>query len=166
MRKIEIQSCSENLIHLIAKDWAIVTVQDEKKVNGMTVSWGQFGQLWNKNVVTVYIRPQRYTYPLIESVETFSLAFFSEEHRENLAYLGKVSGRDEDKLEHCGYTTSLLEGIPCIDQAKLVLLCRKCYVQDLKKECFADQEIVSHHYPNHDFHRSYVCEILAAYTSD
>ena len=27
----------------------------------MTVSWGAMGELWGKDSVTVYIRPQRYT---------------------------------------------------------------------------------------------------------
>lgn len=66
MKKIEIEKLDRNLISLIHNDWAVLTVPDEGKVNGMTVNWVQMGWLWNKAVVTVYVRPQRHTYPLIE----------------------------------------------------------------------------------------------------
>ena len=98
MKKIEIEKLDRNLISLIHNDWAVLTVQDEGKVNGMTVNWVQMGWLWNKAVVTVYVRPQRHTYPLIERENSFSLAFFDNDQREKLAYLGKASGKDEDKL--------------------------------------------------------------------
>ena len=53
MKKIEIEKLDRNLISLIHNDWAVLTVQDEGKVNGMTVNWVQMGWLWNKAVVTV-----------------------------------------------------------------------------------------------------------------
>ena len=50
MKKIEIEKLDRNLISLIHNDWAVLTVQDEGKVNGMTVNWVQMGWLWNKAV--------------------------------------------------------------------------------------------------------------------
>ena len=91
--------------------------------------------------VTVYVRPQRHTYPLIERENSFSLAFFDNDQREKLAYLGKASGKDEDKLAHVGYTTTLLDGAPCIDQARLVLVLKKSATLSLSTKPWKTQVI-------------------------
>lgn len=70
----------------------------------MTASWGGVGVLWNKNVATVYIRPQRYTKEFVDGNEKFTLTFFSEQYRNALTYLGRVSGKDGDKIKESGLT--------------------------------------------------------------
>ena len=64
-KKEKIEDLKVNLIKAIHLDWPVLTVKDNNKVNGMTVNWVQLGYLWNKHVVTVYVRPQRHTFPLI-----------------------------------------------------------------------------------------------------
>lgn len=159
-KEIRCEELSNNIFKLISKDWGLVTVNCENKINAMTVSWVQMGHLWNKDVVTVYIRPQRYSYDFMEKEDTFSLAFFTEGHREQLSYLGSASGRDEDKLKKCNYTTALIEGVPVIEQADVVFLCKKIYVDDIKEDKFLGGEFVESCYPKRDFHRSYTSEII------
>ena len=50
----------------LKENWALLTSGDENKINTMTISWGTFGFLWNKNIVTIYVRPQRYTKKFID----------------------------------------------------------------------------------------------------
>lgn len=166
MKKIEIEQLGRNLISMIHNDWAVLTVQDIGKVNGMTVNWAQMGWLWNKPVVTVYVRPQRHTYPLIEKQTEFSLAFFDPDQKDKLAYLGKASGRDEDKFAHVGYTTELLDGVPCITQARLVLTLRKLATMEVRDAAWIDKAIDEACYPKHDYHKAYTCEITAAWMQD
>ena len=59
----------------IGKEWMLITAGDENQVNTMTASWGGMGVLWNKDVVTAYIRPQRYTKEFVDSQDCFSLSF-------------------------------------------------------------------------------------------
>ena len=152
MKKIEIEQLDKNLISMIHNDWAVLTVPDEGKVNGMTVNWVQMGWLWNKAVVTVYVRPQRHTYPLIEQNECFSLAFFDDDQR--------------DKLAHVGYTTTILDGAPCIDQARLVLVLKKLAAMELTGSQFVDKTVEAASYPHQDYHKAYTCEIVAAYQKE
>ena len=159
-KKQELEKLNENFVKIIHQDWAVLTVAGPEKTNAMTVNWVQIGWLWNKPVVTVYVRPQRYTYPLINHNENFSLAFFEESERSQLAYLGKASGQMEDKLAHCGYTLLSLDQIPAIEQARLILTCRILYQSDLVAEQFHDPTIPQQWYDQGDFHRSYVAEIL------
>ncbi len=147
--------------HLIDKEWLLITAPDETKESGasaMTASWAELGILWNKPVATIYVRPQRYTYPLCEAAERISLCILPEEYREAHKILGRRSGRDMDKLKECGLTCTELDGVKVIEQSKLAMICRKMYADDLKKECFIDMDQYKH-YPIDDLHRFYILEI-------
>ena len=148
----------ENSMKLIGKDWMLITASDGEKVNTMTASWGSMGVLWGKNVCTVYIRPSRYTYEFTEKSEKLSLSFFDEKYRDALRYCGTKSGRDCDKLSDTSLTTAMVDGAPVICEAKLVLICRKLYADDITKDKFTSEEPLST-YSGGDFHRFYICEI-------
>ncbi len=42
-----------------------------------------------------------------------------------------------------------------------MLICRKLYAQDLKPECFVEKALDGKNYPNHDYHRMYIGEIVS-----
>ena len=44
------------------KEWALLTAGDSSKFNTMTISWGGFGTLWHKPVITVYVRKNRFIF--------------------------------------------------------------------------------------------------------
>ena len=152
----------ENAIKLIGTDWMLITARDGEKVNAMTASWGSLGVLWNRPVCVCYIRPQRYTYGLVEREERISVAFMSEGYRKALNYCGSHSGRDEDKLSAAGLTADTLDGAPVIAEADTLLICRKLYVGDINEDGFVDKALLSN-YKDRDYHRFYVCEIEKAY---
>lgn len=146
------------LIQMIAHQWPLLSAAKDGKANTMTVSWGGIGHLWNVPVATVYVRDHRYTYQFTEAADGFSLCFFGEEYREQLTYCGTVSGRDEDKIAHCGFCTLYKDGVPYFAQAQLVLICKKLYAQDMAAEC-ALSPIVTKQYPENDYHRMYIGQI-------
>ena len=104
-QEIKVEDLNLNPFQLIGKDWMLITAGTKEQVNTMTASWGGMGVFWGKNVMTAYIRPQRYTKEFVDANDTFSISFFGEEYRKMLAYCGKVSGRDEDKIAKAGLTT-------------------------------------------------------------
>ena len=67
MEKIDPAWITENFISLIGREWMLVTAGDASRFNTMTASWGGVGYLWNKPVVFVFVRPERYTFEFIES---------------------------------------------------------------------------------------------------
>jgi flavin reductase (DIM6/NTAB) family NADH-FMN oxidoreductase RutF len=154
----------ENAMKLIGKTWMLITAKDEEngRVNAMTASWGAMGVLWNKPVCVAFIRPQRHTYSLVEKEDRLSFAFLGEENRSALAFCGRESGRNCDKLAATGLSTVEIDGVACIKEAKLLLVCKKLYAQDLGEDCFIDKELLSN-YTAKDYHRMYVCEIEKAY---
>ncbi len=150
---------AENIFKLWNKDWALITAKHGDKVNMMTASWGLCGILWNKPVAVCFIRPQRYTFKFTEASDRLSLTFYDEKYRNELTLCGRKSGKDVDKIKETGFTLATDEsGTPYFEEAKLVMICRKLYVDDLKKSAFIDPELLKN-YPSDDFHRVYICEI-------
>ena len=158
--QIDPKSLDQNVFSLIGDQWMLLTAGTGEKCNTMTASWGGLGVLWGKPVATVYIRPQRYTLEFVEREEKFTLAFFGEEYRKALALCGSKSGRDIDKVKECGFTVETADGAPYFAQADLVLVCRKAYWQDMDPTHFLDGEIDSKWYPEKDYHRIFIGEIL------
>lgn len=151
----------ENAVKMIGDDWTLITAEKENgDVNTMTASWGFMGVLWNKPVVAVFIRPQRYTLEFAENAERLSLTFFEEQYRGALRLCGTKSGRDLDKIAEAGlHVCHTPTGVPYFAEAKTVLVCRKLYADWLKPECFVDQAVAEKNYPNADYHRVFICEI-------
>ena len=151
----------------IGREWMLSTAGDETAHNTMTASWGGLGVIWNKNVATCYVRPQRYTFGCVEESGYFTLSFLPEEKREVLNLCGSKSGRDTDKFAACGMTALRAAcGAVYPDAARLVLVCRKLYAQDLREEHFVDRSIVPAVYAAGDFHRMYVGEIVEVLERD
>ena len=148
----------ENAYKLIAKDWMLITASDGDKVNAMTASWAGLGELWNRHIAISFIRPQRYTFELAEREERVSLAFFDEEYRDALNLCGKRSGRDCDKLSEAGLTTAVIDGTPVINEARMVLICKKLYSDFIREDSFVDKSMLQF-YKAGDFHKFYFFEI-------
>lgn len=161
--KIGPEEVVDNAFKLIGTDWMLITAGTLEHYNTMTASWGGFGILWGKNVCFCVVRPQRYTYEFMESQESFTLTFFDKEYHQALAYCGAHSGRDVDKAEKTGLIPMEgNSGVVSFEQARLVIECRKIYYQDLDPSHFIDVGI-NENYPNKDYHRMYVGEIVNCY---
>ncbi len=148
-KEIDPRDLGENFIEAIGGEWMLITAGDHVSHNTMTASWGGVGVMWGHPVATVVIRPQRYTFRFTERCDTLTLSFLGKERREALAYCGS----------HSGHT-------PAIAQARLVLECRKLYSDDLKADRFVDRTIVDRWYPEKDFHKVYVLQIVRAYVKE
>ena len=140
-------------------DWALVAAGTMQDHNAMTVSWGGMGTVWNKPVVTVYVRPQRYTRKFMEREEYFTVSFYGEECRNALNIMGTKSGRDCDKEAEAGLTAVPMGGSITFKEAKCTLLCKKIYFQDLDPAGMA-QEVQDRQYPEKDYHRMYIGEVI------
>lgn len=148
--------------YVLDKEWALLSAGSAEHCNAMTVSWGTMGTLWNLPVTTVYARPQRYTREFLDNSAHYTLSFFGGRQMEALGYLGAHSGRDGDKMAQTGLSFAVDDrfGAPFAQQAQLVMVCRKLYCDDLKADRFADPSIIEADYPEGDFHRQYVGEVV------
>lgn len=144
----------------IGKDGFLITAGTPEKYNTMTASWGSMGVLWNRNIVTIYVRESRYTHQFLENVEGFTLSFFGPEMKESLMWCGQHSGRDEDKIVATGLQPQFIRSPKGPDrvtfkQATLVFSCTKASVMQIKPEQFLVDEI-GIHYHDPDYHTVYI----------
>jgi len=160
-KKIQPNEITQNVFKAIGEGWMLITAQDgEGKVNTMTASWGGWGEIWGKRVAYIVIRPQRYTKEMVDNADTFSLSFLGGEYKDKLGYLGKVSGRDEDKIVKSGLTLENSGDTPYFAESELALICKKMYMQEMMPECFTVDGVDEQWYPNGDYHYLYIGEIL------
>ena len=79
-QEIKPEELKINPFEMIGAEWMLITAGDEQAHNTMTAAWGGLGYIWNKNVATIYVRPQRYTKEFIDRNETFTLSFFGKDY--------------------------------------------------------------------------------------
>lgn len=161
-REFDVKSERLNYVDLIADKWMLISAQKDDKVNTMTASWGMMGELWGKEVSQIFIRPSRYTLEFVENSQYYSLCFFDGDIKEKLSYLGRVSGRGEDKIRKAGLNVRYDEKAPYFDEARYVIICRKLYKDQIRKENFTDADTFGNVYKTDDVHFSFIGEIVKA----
>ncbi len=144
----------------IKKGWFLLSASDGENTNTMTVSWATVGELWNKPVAICYVRPQRYTFGILEKTDRLTLTALPEDYRAAMNFCGRTSGRDCDKFKEAGLTCAFTEeGAPYAAEGETVLVCKKLYADDIRESAFVDMSLIEKVYAQGDFHRFYVCEI-------
>ncbi len=160
---VEPTQLKENVFSAIGQDWMLITAKKpDGTFNTMTASWGGMGILWNKPVVFCFIRPQRYTEEFMEVSQECTISFFGGNHRSDLTHLGKVSGRNGDKLAKTSLSPIPVGDSVAFAPAELILHCKQLYCGALEEGGFLDPALLSH-YPQKDYHKVWICEILDAY---
>ena len=163
-KEISPKDIDKNVFKMIGDEWMLITAKKGEEVNTMTASWGGLGVMWGRNVAFLFIRPQRYTKEFVDASDKLTLTFFDEKFKKELGYLGKVSGRDEDKIAKSGLTLKEMDDVAYFEEANTVMVCRKLYAGAYNPDDFVDKSIIDECYGNNDFHRVYVVEIEKIYT--
>ena len=139
--------------------WALLCAGPAEDHNTMTISWGGMGTLWNKPVVTVYVKPCRYTYGFMEKNEYFTVSFYTREYRKALDIMGSRSGRDIDKDAAAGLTPKALGEATTYEEADVTLLCRKIYRQNMITESMPEK-VFREYYAAEAPHCMYIGEVI------
>lgn len=159
-QEISIKDYTCNPFTQIGNEWMLITAEKDGKVNTMTASWGGLGVIWHYNAVYIFVRQSRFTKEFIDATDSFSLSFLDPaQYRKAQNYLGKVSGRDEDKIGKTGLTVAHAGAVPYFEEAETVMLCRKLSSHFLTPEGMIDEKILPRNYSNLDYHTMYVGEI-------
>ena len=168
MKPIAVSQLSDNFFETISKEWMLVTAGNKDAFNTMTANRGGIGFLWNKPVVYVFIRPERYTFGFMEKSDYFTLSFLGEENKSIHKICGSKSGREVDKIKETGLKPMITDkGNVLFEQGRLSLECRKLYTDVLRKENFLDPSVYEQWYTTHGgLHHVYVAEITSAWIKD
>lgn len=149
-KEITAKEIDSNLIKAIADEWMLITAGDKNGYNMMTASWGFMGEMWGSDSVSIMVRPQRYTMDFIDNNDYFTLSFYGDK-KEIHKVCGSMSGRDVNKTELTGLTPIFSDSSVYFNEARLVIVCKKQYVQRLSEDCFIDKETLKW-YDDKDYH--------------
>ena len=99
---------------------------------------------------------------MLDASGEFSVSFVDQqEFRGALKYLSLVSGRDEDKVAGSRMNIGYHEGIPYVEEAGEVLVCKTVFRQELDKEGFLEEGFAEKFYKDEaDLHILYAGELL------
>lgn len=144
------------------EDWALLTVGTPDDFNMLTITGFMSGKLFLRNMIQVYVHPDRYSYKFMEKNNRFTVSFFSEPKHPALQLCGTKSGRDCDKAEAAGLTPVDYKGAVLFEQAETVFVCRKVLHVDVQEDIFDDKEVFRSYYRESGrYHRIYVGEVEA-----
>lgn len=158
-KQIDFSAYEKSPFQVIGQEWMLITMNNGDKVNTMTASWGGLGVIWGSPAAFVFIRPQRFSKPLMDAEESFSLCVLDADRRADLNYLGTVSGRDEDKVQKTGLTTLYDGATPYFAESNTVFICSKRFAQPLDLDAFTVDGIRETMYPDNDAHTMYIAKI-------
>ncbi len=144
----------------IGNEWALLSAGDAKHFNTMTISWGSLGFIWQRPVITVLVRPPRYTHKFMDEFEHFSVSFYDRKYRKALNLLGTQSGRDTDKIAQSGLTPAFVDGVPTFKEAYLTVIARRIYRGQLESAGFLVPPMDAEFYPEKDYHTAYFAELV------
>lgn len=155
-KEINPKEIPDNLIKAISDEWMLISAGDKNGYNMMTASWGFAGEMWGRDSVIAMIRPQRYTMKFVEENDYFTLSFYGD-RKDIHKVCGSQSGRDVNKTERTGLTPVFSDDTVYFEEARLVLICKKQYLDTLKEECFVDDEPLKWY--DNDFHNMIIGKI-------
>ncbi|MCD8209848.1 MAG: flavin reductase [Coprobacillus sp.] len=160
MKEIKIEDFHFDGYSLFGEKWPLLGCGNEEKYNAMTISWGHYGSLWGHmggaSSVVVYVRDTRYTHELMDNNDYFTLSILPESCKDALSYMGSHTGRNRDKIHDAGLSPAFIDHHLYIQEAEVVLVCRKVYRDHLKEEGFVDKEVLDEYYPKRDLHSVYI----------
>ena len=149
-----------DVFSLFDKKWALLSAGPKDDHNTMTISWGGMGTLWNKPVVTVYVKPIRFTHKFMNENEYFTVSFLPEDKRDALNTMGTMTGRHHtDKDAAAGLTVKDLGEAVTYEEAELVFLCKKVFYGDMITT-HMPAEIVKQQYTPDEPHTLYIGEVV------
>jgi flavin reductase (DIM6/NTAB) family NADH-FMN oxidoreductase RutF len=160
MKIIDINRLSLIPFEILDDRWGLV-VSGIKKPNPMTVSWGGFGTIWDKPVVTVYVRPTRFSHNLLMEHDEFTLNILPAQFKKALQICGTKSGKNVDKWEASSLSKTKSAKIkpPRVKEAELAFECKTVARIQMAKTDFLDPKIAGF-YPKKDYHTIFIGEIL------
>jgi flavin reductase (DIM6/NTAB) family NADH-FMN oxidoreductase RutF len=138
-----------------------VTGDNKGKENIITLGWIQLGIIWSKPVVSILVRPSRYSYQLLNKHNEFSVNVLSNKYDKEIAFCGANSGSYCDKFLETGLNKirSSKINISSIKEADIIIECQTVHTTNVIPENLNDV-LLSKNYPKGDYHTIFTGIIL------
>lgn len=166
MRQGTLKDIDDNFIEKLSDKWMLLTSGNKESFNTMTVNWGGIGFLWNKAVVFIFVRPERYTYEFLETNESFSLCFLKDEFKGIHNICGMASGRNINKIKEAKLTPIFHKsGCILFEQASISIECKKVYSAQMDEKFYNNKSFHDLVRLKGNDHKLYIAEIIDVWTN-
>lgn len=158
----EIWKKSHQIFNKIPNPGIILATGDNKtNKNIMTIGWLQLGFIWKDPVVTILVRPSRYSYKLLQEHDEFTLNVMPDTFVKEIAFCGVKSGAYCDKFKETGLKIASTKKIfsVALKDAEIILECKRLYKTNIEPENLNDL-ILARYYGEGDFHQIIIGMIL------
>jgi flavin reductase (DIM6/NTAB) family NADH-FMN oxidoreductase RutF len=106
---------------------AIITVNDGKKLNGMTAAWVTQISI-DPPILCVSISPKRHTWEMLKGVEFFGVSMLSKDQEGESDFFGSKSGKKVDKFKAMGIEPFMAaHDVPLLTGSVAGFVCRKTH---------------------------------------
>ena len=165
MKEIKAVDVKDNVIEQFDFKNALACARKDNSFNMCSIGWGSIGVLWSKQVMTIYVKPIRYTSLFLDNDDYFTVTFFNDDVNDRIIKIcGTCSGKDTNKVEKANLKPIYLENGVSFEGYKRIYVCKKIYQDQFKKECFVNsKEIIKKYYDTEQCHNIYVGEIIKVY---
>ncbi len=132
----------------------LVTGNKLQQKNIMTIGWLQFGIVWQKPIVNIYVRPSRYSYKLLQDNDEFTINVMPDSYDNIISICGEKSGSFCDKFSECNIQTINSDTIstPSLKDAEIIIECKIQHKTDIDPKRLNDL-ILARYYAKNDFHQ-------------
>ena len=133
---------------------------DNNKENIITLGWLQFGVIWNEPVVSILVRPSRYSYELLNKNSEFTLNIMPDIFNEEIKYCGAKSGRYVDKFSETKLKKNLTTdfSVSTLKEAEITLECKILHKNSILPDNLSDL-IHAKYYSDGDYHEMFTAGI-------
>ncbi len=165
---IDAAAIDESVFKLVGQDYTVITSGSADNFNSMVAGWGGFGVLFNQPTTWCMLRANRYTLDLIRENDTYTMAYFDDNFKEQILQFGLSSGRDGEKMAKTTLTAVRTPaGNPAWKEAKLILECRLTELTTVSPDDFTDQSskdfVTGAYDETGEYHKLVFGEITAAW---
>lgn len=156
----------ETIAALTREGLLLCSIGTDGRPNVMTIGWLTGGVIWGKPILTVLVRPSRYSYQRLNEVGEFTVNVLPPDRASDCEFCGTKSGRDTDKFAATGLRPVPAHTVraPLIEQALIHYECRVVATTEILPATLA-ADIRQSAYRHGDYHRVYFGELLAATAS-
>jgi flavin reductase (DIM6/NTAB) family NADH-FMN oxidoreductase RutF len=165
MKEFHYQEVAPHVLKKI-EEGAFLVVKGKERVNVMTIGWAMLGIVWRRPMMMVAVRTSRFTHPLIEEADSFTVSVPAGAMKKEINFCGSESGRRWDKFKECGLATRGAQKVstPVLGIPGYHFECRIVYKNPMDPKLLSPE--LESIYPAKDFHGLYFGEIVASYLTE
>lgn len=141
--------------------------KENLRPNVMTIGWLELGIVWGRPVITVLVRPSRYTFSLLEKNPFFVVSVPPLSWRKEINFCGSTSGKEVDKFSQCGFNPVNTGNfpVPVIEGCEIAFGCEVIQKTRVEAGNFSSF-VLDRFYPQDDYHSIYFGEIQESWSKD